>query len=436
MDNCESQSIGTEDTVIFGINEPPLKQQQSKLINQLADELCAGLNFSKTSIFEVLQTNVLDKIIQSNLTSLLANTPLQMSNCNHLNTTDSSISLPFYSASSMESTSAAPSAVLLTDTCSPIKTEQAKLKSDKPSESRFVDTNRPQNKFSTANSSSLHSHRSLKPPPTAVNNFMNDFSGENDTKSDRNDSQQIGKNGKLNLEVEIPQRDSDIKSKESRVIPDRNEDSKVVFYKFNEPIVEFSQEHRITQKKYPLHLKLPRNQPLADGEASTSATTSTVTMDQDNCLNSSSRLPRTPRVLESDVSFSSLRGTQGTHSSGNSDTPRESQSFNRRPNETTAHPYNRHRRHHHKHPDVPRTQCEVPSASQSSFLYKESTITSLERGLKKSASRYCQHCGRKFLCNARFCSFCGSIRKSKVSGGSDSMATSVSQMTSKMAHMG
>lgn len=89
MNMCESQNAGTEDTVRFGTDEPPLTQQQSKLISKLADELCADLNISKTPFFEMLQANAFGKLIKSNLTSLLVNTPLQMSNCNHLNTTDS-----------------------------------------------------------------------------------------------------------------------------------------------------------------------------------------------------------------------------------------------------------------------------------------------------------------------------------------------------------
>lgn len=122
------------------------------------------------------------------------------------------------------------------------------MKSDKQSESRFVGTNGFQNKSSAANSSSHHSHRSLKPPPTVVDNFMLDFNRENSPKADQNINEQIGRNGKLNSESKSSQRDSGIKHKESCEIPDKNKDAKVVFYKFNKSAGEFSEEHRIFRK--------------------------------------------------------------------------------------------------------------------------------------------------------------------------------------------
>lgn len=90
------QSINQGDT--SGANETYYNQQQCELIDKLADKLCSELKLSQTPITEILQTDMLNKIIKNNIT-LTANEPSQISNRNRLDITDSY----FYSISNFYS---------------------------------------------------------------------------------------------------------------------------------------------------------------------------------------------------------------------------------------------------------------------------------------------------------------------------------------------
>ncbi|VDM17024.1 unnamed protein product [Hydatigera taeniaeformis] len=213
-------------------------------------------------------------------------------------------SLPFFSASSLESTSAAPSAVIDNEKSpSMLRSKQQRENSVQPQSSnseaaKGVDAETVQRKTSTSTSSTkavsssrrTNSHRSIKPPPTVVNNFINDIIRENTSRRENN--QQEGKDmgseecgttsscgkgryeksevmesvktsGQLSKSHTRNHKHS-LKRNDSHIISEGDQNSCVVFYKFNPTSTDFSQDQKTSQKKYPLHLKIPHQM---DGEA-------------------------------------------------------------------------------------------------------------------------------------------------------------------------
>lgn len=85
----EPPKTDSEEMVSFAANEAPISPRESELLNKLATKLCHNVDFSKTLSSDLLQANVFNKLVQRNLSALLANAPLQISNCNHVNGTDS-----------------------------------------------------------------------------------------------------------------------------------------------------------------------------------------------------------------------------------------------------------------------------------------------------------------------------------------------------------
>ena len=72
-----------------GSISPTYSPLESNLIIKETPECRQGLEASQTLSSELLSADVFNKFIQNNLTSLLANAPLQISNCNHVSVTDS-----------------------------------------------------------------------------------------------------------------------------------------------------------------------------------------------------------------------------------------------------------------------------------------------------------------------------------------------------------
>ncbi|KAL5967790.1 Zinc finger C2HC domain-containing protein 1B [Taenia solium] len=425
----EPLNSGSGEVVSSTANGALIASQECKILNNLAAEICHGLDFSKTLSSDLLQANIFNRLVQHNLSALFANAPLQISNCNHVNGTDSSTSLPFFSASSLESTSAAPSAVIDTEKSPAIsrsKQQHEKLIQPQSFSSEAavrVDAAAVQRKASIPSApakavSSFHrtsSHRSIKPPPTVVNNFMNDMSGEDTSRRDHNtrdekgtDSSGCGSANGEKPEVMVLLEASEqlskshafnqkhnLKRNESHKVSKSDQNSRVVFYKFNSASTDFSQDQKASQKKYPLHLKIPHQ---TDGEGNTT----TVMAQEGSVSNASSRMA----VQEVEATgVPSCRRTSSARSLGHSDVAYDSQSLVIRSHHRSGHHH--HRRKNPEPVGTPRSRC----SSQSH--YSQGNCGSDDGG-KKSTSRYCPQCGKKFPSKARFCSSCGAMRKSKV----------------------
>lgn len=70
-------------------NEAQISFQQSEILNKLAAKISHGLDFSEALSSDLMQANVFNRLVQHNLSALFASAPLQISNCNHVNGTDS-----------------------------------------------------------------------------------------------------------------------------------------------------------------------------------------------------------------------------------------------------------------------------------------------------------------------------------------------------------
>ncbi|VDK40159.1 unnamed protein product [Taenia asiatica] len=271
--------------------------------------------------------------------------------CKSKQTSNEATSLPFFSASSLESTSAAPSAVIDTEKSPAIsrsKQQHEKLIQPQPFSSEAavkVDAAAVQRKTSISSApakavSSSHrtsSHRSIKPPPTVVNNFMNDLSGEDTSRRDHNtrdekgtDSSGCGSANGEKPEVMVLLEASEQLSKshalnqkhnqkrnESHKVSEGDQNSRVVFYKFNSASTDFSQDQKASQKKYPLHLKIPHQ---TDGEGNI-----TTVMAQEGSVSNASSRVAVQKVEATGVP--SCRRTSSARSLGHSDVAYDSQSL-------------------------------------------------------------------------------------------------------------
>ncbi|EUB59403.1 hypothetical protein EGR_05757 [Echinococcus granulosus] len=273
----EPPKTDSEEMVSFAANEAPISPRESELLNKLATKLCHNVDFSKTLSSDLLQANVFNKLVQRNLSALLANAPLQITT-----------SLPFFSASSLESTSAAPSAVIDTEKSLAIlrsKQQHEKLVQPQPSNSGTAErvdavtvhgkTSIPSAPANTVSSSHrTGSHRPIKPPPTVVNNFMNDMNGEDTSRREYTEREErvtgsggfggasgCGKGKCEKPEVMVMLENSEqlnksyphnqkhgMRRRESHKISDGDQNSRVVFYKFNSTSTDISQDQKTSQK--------------------------------------------------------------------------------------------------------------------------------------------------------------------------------------------
>lgn len=119
--------------------------------------------------------------------------------------------------------------------------------------------------------SSFHrtsSHRSIKPPPTVVNNFMNDMNGEGTSRREHNTREEKGTSsggcGSANSEksevmvvLETNEQQSkshannrkhNVKRNEPHKVSESDQNSHVVFYRFNSASTDFSQDQKTSQK--------------------------------------------------------------------------------------------------------------------------------------------------------------------------------------------
>ncbi|KAL5110420.1 Dynein light chain roadblock-type 2 [Taenia crassiceps] len=422
----ESLKADSGEVVHSSANEALVSSQESEILNKLAAKICHGLDFSKALSSDLLQSNVFNSLVRHNLSALIANAALQISNCNHVSGTDSSTSLPFFSASSLESTSAAPSAVIDTEEFpATSKSNQQNEKAAPPqlcgSETAVrVDAATARRKSPTPSASakaisSFHhtnSHRSIKPPPTVVNNFMNEMNGEDTLRRQHNarEERDAGSRGCGSANGEKPEvmvlpetskhhnQKHNLKRNESHKVSESDQNSRVVFYKFNSASTDFSQDNKTSQKKYPLHLKIPHQ---TDGESNAT----TVLGREGGVNNASLRMA----VQETEAAgVPSCRHTPSARSSGHSDVAYDSQSLV---------PRSHHRSGHHHHRRKNPEPVGTPRSRGSSQSHHSQGNCGSDDGGKKSASRYCPQCGKKFPSKARFCSFCGAMRKSKVATG-------------------
>ncbi|CDS42722.1 protein FAM164A [Echinococcus multilocularis] len=354
--------------------------------------------------------------------------------CKAKQTSNEATSLPFFSASSLESTSAAPSAVIDTEKSPSIlrsKQQHEKLVQPQPSNSgtaERVDAVTVQRKTSTPSApantvSSSHRtgfHRPIKPPPTVVNNFMNDINGEDTSRREYTEREERvtesggfggasgcekGKCEKPEVMVMLENSEQLNKSyphnqkhgmrrRESYKISDGDQNSRVVFYKFNSTSTDISQDQKTSQKKYPLHLKIPHQ---TDGEGN-----ATTVMVLEGGVGS---LPSRMAVQEIEgAGVPPYQRTPSARSSGHSDVY-DSQSL-------VLGNYHKSGHHHHrrKNPEP----VGIPRSRGSSQSHYSQGNCGSDDGSKKNTSRYCPQCGKKFPSKARFCSSCGAKRKSKV----------------------
>uniref|UniRef100_A0A5K3F9P9 Zinc_ribbon_2 domain-containing protein n=1 Tax=Mesocestoides corti TaxID=53468 RepID=A0A5K3F9P9_MESCO len=259
----------------------PTADHDEDILQKLATDLCLGANSCTGLPPDLLESSALNKFIQQNLHSLLALAPIQVSNCNRADGTESSAScreesedanqpsspsamsssrssisaflansLPLISTSSLDSTSAAPSAVIVTE-------QQAKPKHKRHQQKphhNFLPLSASSEAPATAKTSSPSSQcrraKALNPPPTVVNNFVNEtvieeaprrHQNKKDHGHDKRHKHSTDQVGELAVGVtsQTPRRSDGhhhrshhSKRHESQNPVDGDHDSPVVFYKF------------------------------------------------------------------------------------------------------------------------------------------------------------------------------------------------------------
>ncbi|KAM3171203.1 hypothetical protein ACTXT7_017085 [Hymenolepis weldensis] len=249
----EEQSINKGDT--SGASETYYNQQQCELIDKLVDKLCSKLKVSQTPITEILQTDMLNKIIKNNIT-LMANEPSQitasLSCCSKSNSTTSSAVVPADNSSSPE------------------KFKLSDPKFSKPSNVQFT---RDEYDIGILQSGgSLQNPRSnLKSSPKAIdNNLINDIDSDNNCKPDQDDVISTICQNKVKPEVKIAIEETEqsknlhhklhknsMRHKNSLKSPDANEDSNIVNYDCNGSISTFAPERINLHQRYQLEMNTP-----------------------------------------------------------------------------------------------------------------------------------------------------------------------------------
>ncbi|VDD75533.1 unnamed protein product [Mesocestoides corti] len=466
----------------------PTADHDEDILQKLATDLCLGANSCTGLPPDLLESSALNKFIQQNLHSLLALAPIQVSNCNRADGTESSAScreesedanqpsspsamsssrssisaflansLPLISTSSLDSTSAAPSAVIVTE-------QQAKPKHKRHQQKphhNFLPLSASSEAPATAKTSSPSSQcrraKALNPPPTVVNNFVNEtvieeaprrHQNKKDHGHDKRHKHSTDQVGELAVGVtsQTPRRSDGhhhrshhSKRHESQNPVDGDHDSPVVFYKFLPNDAGSEKERRHSHKRHHLHLKIPNsNEPES----------STVKTSRDGCESSlsSGTAVQESRSIDRHVSSRS--------NSTNSNSPRESE-----PAETSRlgylqylhsfeldnqikffwlntslmsgarllgprktvlagsleftfrshHKSSRHRHSLHESTATPKSRCVRSSQS-----HRSKGCAAADEGHKDPSTRFCHSCGKKFARNDRFCAFCGAMRKSEV----------------------